>query len=472
MDSPGGSGDIGRGRGIGLVVSRGRGLSPLPRFPGLVEHTATMQPFTSTPIQDSTSRQTHSTDDNTPHSVSSEPASTLGNRVISVDILAEIVERVGQSIGESIVACLGATKVMDDSPGPQFNSRVGEVSSMGLVLKSDVKAPGFFRGDGSEKCTVQEWEELMMVYMRKKGFSAQEQSEEVMSKIMGRARDVVRVGLRSDSKIDLSQGPGPVFDILKQHFSDVVYSDMPLADFYSTLPLTGERPFDYWIRLNRAIDVAEDCVRRQGKKLEDPAREVTAMFIRHCPDPGLCLIFKCKPLHQWTAGEVHERLEEHQRESRAKHLSCSPVTIPTLKQEVSSPVVSSKVKPVPVIKPEPVIEQTPAPVVVPSHNPSEPFAQVIALLERVLEQRPQQTASSPGFRPQQRFRRRLNPSLPCSVCGEASHSTIQHCRDDHLCFLCHAPGHTRALCPQASAQEQVLPMSGLAPQGLTNLQGK
>lgn len=293
-----------------------------------------------------------------------------------------------------------------------------------------------------------------------------------MSKIMGRARDVVRVGLRSDSRIDLSQGPGPVFDILKQHFSDVVYSDMPLADFYSTLPLTGEKPFDYWIRLNRAIDVAEDCVRRQGKKLEDPAREVTAMFIRHCPDPGLCLIFKCKPLHQWTAGEVHERLEEHQRETRAKHLSCSPVTISTLKQEVSPEVGSGKVKPVPVTQLEPVTEQKPAPVVAPSHNPSEPFAQVIALLERVLEQRPQQMVGSSGSRPQQRFRRRLNPSLPCAVCGEANHSTTQHCREEQLCFLCHAPGHTRALCPRASAQEQVLPLSGLAPQGPNNMQGK
>lgn len=463
-------GDIGRGRGVGWIVGRGRGLSPLPRFPRLADHAAPMQPFISTPIQDSTSRQTHSADENTSHAVSSEPASPLGNREVSVDILADIVERVGQSIGESIVACLGATKVMDGTLGPQLNSRAGEVSSMGLVLKSDVKAPGFFRGDGSEKCTVQEWEELMVVYMRKKGFSAQEQSEEVMSKIMGRARDVVRVGLRSDSKIDLSQGPGPVFDILKQHFSDVVYSDMPLAD--STLPLTGEKPFDYWIRLNRAIDVAEDCVRRQGKKLEDPAREVTVMFIRHCPDPGLCLIFKCKPLHQWTAGEVHERLEEHQRESRAKQLSCSPVTISTLKQVVSPPVVSSKVKPVSVTQPEPAIEQQPAPVVAPSHNPSEPFAQVIALLEQVLEQRPQQMVSGPGSCPQQRFRRRLNPSLPCSVCGEAGHSTMQHCREEQLCFLCHAPGHTRALCTQASAQEQVLPPSGLAPQGPTNMQGK
>ncbi|KAK0151741.1 hypothetical protein N1851_006950 [Merluccius polli] len=335
---------------------------------------------------------------------------------------------------------------------------------MGLVLKSDVKAPGFFRGDGSEKCTVQEWEELMLVYMRRKGFNTQEQSDEVLSKLMGRARDVVRVGLRSDPRIDLSQGPGPIFDILKQHFSDIVYSDMPIADFYTTLPLTGEKPFDYWIRLNRAIDVAGDCIRRQGKKLEDPAREVVAMFIRHCPDPGLCLIFKCKPLLQWTAGEVHERLEEHQRENKAKHSTCPPVTV-SLKQGVSSPVALPKDNPVAAAAPRP------APVAASSHNPAEPFAQVIALLERVLEQRPQQTVETNGSRPQQRFRRRLNPSLPCAICGGGDHSTVQHCRNDHLCYLCHAPGHTRMTCSRASAQEPVPQTAGLTQRGPTNPQG-
>lgn len=101
---------------------------------------------------------------------------------------------------------LGAAKAVGDGVGPQNNNGMGElkisdISSMGLVLKSDVKEPGRFRGDGSEKCTVQEWEEFMLGYMRKKGFGGQEQSDKVMSKLMERARHVVRVGLRSDSKI-------------------------------------------------------------------------------------------------------------------------------------------------------------------------------------------------------------------------------------------------------------------------------
>ncbi|KAJ8388185.1 hypothetical protein AAFF_G00136510 [Aldrovandia affinis] len=80
---------------------------------------------------------------------------------------------------------------------------------------------------------------------------------------------------------------------------------MPLADFYTTHPFHNKLAFDYWIRLNKAIDMAEDVLKRQGKTLENLAREVTVMFIRHCPDPELALVFKCKPLEEWTAGEVH-----------------------------------------------------------------------------------------------------------------------------------------------------------------------
>lgn len=444
----------------------------MPRFSESTLNAVSMPPFSSTPILNPDPLQAHSAHENAPHLATSGLTSPLGDRGLSANMLADIVERVGQSIGESIVACLGATKVVSETPGPKQDNSAGEGSSMSFVVKSDVKAPTFFRGDGSEKCTVQEWEELMMVYLRKKGFSAQEQSDEVMSKIMGRARDIVRVGLRSDATIDLSKGPGPIFDILKQHFSEIVYSDMPLADFYSTLPLAGEKPFDYWIRLNRAIEVAEDCVKRQGKKMEDPAHEVTAMFIRHCPDPGLCLIFKCKPLHKWTAGEVHERLEEHQRESRAKHLACQTSNVTVLKQEVAPPVVSQRNDPVPVAQTGPATEQSPTPMVAASLITPEPLAQVIALLERVLDQRPQQAMNSSGPRPQQRFRRRLTPSGPCSVCGASSHSTVQHCRDEQLCFLCHAPDHTRAQCPQAPAQERVTTTVGFPSRGPTNMQGK
>ncbi|KAI3369532.1 hypothetical protein L3Q82_007742 [Scortum barcoo] len=46
------------------------------------------------------------------------------------------------------------------------------------------------------------------------------------------------------------------------------------GDVYNTLPLTGENPMDYWIRLNKAVDVADECLRRQGRNIENPAHEM------------------------------------------------------------------------------------------------------------------------------------------------------------------------------------------------------
>lgn len=130
---------------------------------------------------------------------------------------------------------------------------------------------------------------------------------------MGTAREVVKVGLRSKPSLSLSGGPGSIFDILKQHFSDTVSSSMPLADFYATLPSSSECPFDRWLRLNRAMEMTEDCLRRQNKLSDDLSYDLTAMFTCHCPDLELSLILKCKPLRQWTAAQVDEKPVEHNR---------------------------------------------------------------------------------------------------------------------------------------------------------------
>lgn len=176
-----------------------------------------------------------------------------------------MVKEIEKSISENIVSCLELRGM-----GCGDRSRVGhtgteasfDAQSLKLVLQSDVKEPEYYRGDGSDKCTVHEWVELMSVYLRKREYSQECQAEEVLSRLIRRARDVVKIALRNYLKTDLSNGPAPIYDILKQHFSETAYSAMPLPYFYTTLPQKGESPFDYWIRLNRAIDVAEDLIIR------------------------------------------------------------------------------------------------------------------------------------------------------------------------------------------------------------------
>lgn len=319
----------GRGRGVcqtDVTFSVGRGFSGYP--------------LTSTPrVNYQNCGETHPTDQpvvNVTEVNDLRTATTEGS--ISMDMLATVVKQIGQSISENIVSCL------ESRAGHAGSSVPSEMQNLKLVLQSDVKEPAYYRGDGSDKCTINEWVELMSVYSRKREYNQECQAEEVLSRLMGWARDVVKIALRNYATTDLSDGPAPIFDILKQHFGDTVYSAMPLADFYATLPLKGESSFDYWIRLNRAMDVAEDCLKRQGKKLDNPSQEVTVMFVRHCPDPHLQLIFRCKPQQHWTAAEVQERLDEFQRETKhaRNKLSCLAQkqetvmqTLPSVHDEVS-----------------------------------------------------------------------------------------------------------------------------------------
>lgn len=72
-------------------------------------------------------------------------------------------------------------------------------SQLNMLLKSDCKEPPVFRGEPTDKCLVQEWIDLMSIFLKKKRVNISDQLEEILSKLMGRARDVVRIGLHSDS---------------------------------------------------------------------------------------------------------------------------------------------------------------------------------------------------------------------------------------------------------------------------------
>ena len=46
--------------------------------------------------------------------------------------------------------------------------------------------------------------------------------------------------------------------------------------------------------------------------------EVAMMFIRNCPSSDLSSVFRCKPTSKWSAMEVQEAINEHQREHQAR----------------------------------------------------------------------------------------------------------------------------------------------------------
>lgn len=234
--------------------------------------------------------------------------STPSSDADAIHHLTDIVGQLGAQIGESIVAKLMSAGVVNMGGDPQNASASQnahseatrhEVPHVTVHVKPD-REPQAFRGDSSDKYTVQEWIDMTKTHLRKQVIPMHEQAEEILSRLRGKARDVVRIGLRSDPAQDVKQNPELIYNIILHYFSDAS-SCLPLADFYATLPKLKENPVDYWIRLNKAADLAVEGLCRQGKQTGNMSDEVALMFVKHCPDPELSYTLKCKPIHEWTS---------------------------------------------------------------------------------------------------------------------------------------------------------------------------
>lgn len=358
-------------------------------------------------------------------------------------LITQIAHQVGQTIKDQLRSEMGQS--LNDTPAQSGVSQLSSVpSSLNLsgakfVLHPDVREPPVFRGDGLDKNTVNEWKEMMEVYFKKRATPLNEQYSEIMSKLMGKAKDVVRITLRSNSSLKPLEKPSVVYDILRQHFSDVIYSCMPLADFYSTVPVPGEAPIDYWLRLNKAVDAAEEGLKRLGRNMSDPCHEAAMMFVKYCPDPTLAAIFKFKAPDKWTASEVQEHIDRYQTET--KELSLSKPKRP---------------------KPVTVNAQIPEPSTVETvSHAAEPMKQnkntksscnddclkmLVSLFERTLSQN--NSEMSDNIKPGQ-FQRRS-----CRVCQSFEHATLAHCRQQRLCLACFQPNHIKKNCPNVKSNQK------------------
>ncbi|KAM9761902.1 uncharacterized protein ACNS7B_004146 isoform 1-T1 [Menidia menidia] len=366
---------------------------------------------------------------------------------ISDPALKNLIAQIAQEVGHAISTQLkGESKADEDRDARTQSSGANQnlsdlthnLAGMRLVMQAETREPPSFRGDVSDKLSVYEWEELMDTYLRKRGVPHGEQHQEILYKLMGKARDVVKITLRSNPALKPQENPRVMFDILKQHFSETTSSNMPLADFYGTVPHIGENPIEYWLRLNKAIDAAEEALSRQGRHIDDPSREVTMMFVKYCPDPALAAVLRFKAPDKWTAMEIQEHVDRYQIERKAK------ANHPSLAKRLSSHVQAHE---------EIISSGSPvsSPVQIEGNVNLGPqlddncIKTLISLLDRTLVQNNQTVPRNPSHG---QFQRKF-----CKVCQSTEHSTLAHCRQDRLCLSCFRPGHIKRDCPNKDSRQ-------------------
>lgn len=364
--------------------------------------------------------------------------------------MSNLIRQIGSEIGEAIrdsllqtrhssltsSGCFGENTNISDTKMP--NATIIDASKLNLVLKSEITAPPYYRGDGTDKCSMMEWEELMRVYLYKKEVVDSERVEEIMNRLMGRARDIIKVWL---SNRIITPTVDAVFTVLRHHFSDSSSTGLPLADFYSVKPYCNESSLDYWIRLNKAAEVAEQSLKEEGRTLENRSRELAVMFIRHCPDKELSFVFKSKPAQSWTASEVQERLDEMLREQKVtKRVACQQ-TVKVL-EPIDDPTSLS-----------PHRSETATPA-----TDNSTLDKVLTMLEKALVCNAQ---SVRGGWPKNSYKQ----SRECRVCTSKDHSTTAHCKMYNLCFKCFSSGHMSFNC------EKIVPRENAGRQGVDAPQG-
>lgn len=369
--------------------------------------------------------------------------------------LRELIGELGTQIGESIASRLLSSQVPlapnqtapAESPKVKSPDTTLDLSKVNLVVRQDIKDPPMYRGDDADKYSVHEWIDMMEVYLEKRGLSRAVQVDEVLNHLLGRAKNIVKVGLKSNSCSGVVTNPETIYAILRRYFSDSPGSCQPLADFYATQAVAKETPVDYWVRLNIAAEAADKHLQRQGGKMENMEAEIAMMFIRNCPDPSLACVFKCKPISKWTVMEVQEAIDEHQRECHAKKKSLGsarphPLLVATATTTSESPEFELNHAQVGTVK---CSQDSPGKAAGAAASDPSALDRVLSMLERVLERSNQPV--HPVIRPQPLASARF-PS--CQVYGNSSHSTRTHCMRERRCLGCLEVGHQRKDCPRAA----------------------
>lgn len=199
-------------------------------------------------------------------------------QVIMTETLSTMITGLAQHIVENITPNLSAMHQFNPTQSHPTHSQPSshtDTSQLRVVVQSDTKVPPYFRGDLTNVFPVQEWVDMMKCYLSQQdGEASDRKFILLLSRLNGKTRDVVKVSLRSRQDLAGDELLDAVFDILKCNIGELPCSNLPMRDFYNTVPRAGEIAMDFWVRLYKPIDAADECLHRRGRWVKDPRTRV------------------------------------------------------------------------------------------------------------------------------------------------------------------------------------------------------
>lgn len=142
--------------------------------------------------------------------------------------LVELIEELGRQIGNSILGQLLADQSTPASFHQTFPETVKsesfsatlDLSKMNLIVWSNIREPPIFRDDGTDKYTVHEWTELMVVYLQKCDCPNAERANKILNRLLGSVKSIVKVGLKNNPSPDMVVSPETIYKMLICYFGE------------------------------------------------------------------------------------------------------------------------------------------------------------------------------------------------------------------------------------------------------------
>lgn len=143
--------------------------------------------------------------------------------------------------------------------------------------------------------------------------------------------------------------------------------------------------------------------------MDDPGHEVTMMFVKHCADPALYAALRCRPIENWTVGDLQAMIDSHHRDKQsARHRAQSTAKV----EVVMTPDAWCMTQ-------QAVAHDNSA---TPTNSDQAPLHKVTSLLEKLVSTQEQNQRRTSTRIPQTN-----TAAGPSRICKASDHSTQTHC---------------------------------------------